>query len=147
VPALRRLAVNMGTQFRVIMKVDHPTQSVGAAQELSPVARLLPHGKEWYTSKEVAQVIGRSAQYVRDCFDNQKLMGHALNARGAAGEEKRKSYQIPRAALMLYLMETANYHGGDYAQRVLELMDHLAPDERRSIGRLLAEGRKSVWSA
>jgi hypothetical protein len=129
------------------MKSDHQVTSIETPQELSPVARLLPGGKEWYTSKEAAQVIGRSAQYVRDCFDNQKLMGHALNARGIMGEEKRRSYQIPRAALMLYLLETANYHSGDYANRILELLDNLAPDERRSIGKKLIEGPRSVWSA
>jgi len=112
---------------------------------LSPIARLLPEGKEWYTSKEAAQVIGRSAQYVRDCFDNQKIMGHALNARGTAGSEKRRSYQIPRAALMLYLMETANYRDGDYAERLGTLLDCLAPEERRKIGDRLREGTKSVW--
>lgn len=114
--------------------------------ELSPVAQLLPGGKEWYTSKEAAVVIGRSAQYVRDCFDNQKLMGHALNARGPAGDEKRKSYQIPRAALMLYLMETANYHAGDFADRILELLNHLQPDERRKIGKQLLDAPYSIWS-
>lgn len=119
----------------------------GQRRELSPVARLLPGGKEWYTSKEAALVIGRSAQYVRDCFDNQKLMGHALNARGPAGGEKRKSYQIPRAALMLYLMETANYQGGDYVQRIEALLENLSAEERRSLGRKLTEPSRSVWSA
>ena len=120
------------------------SQSAGA---LSPVSRLLPQGKEWYTSKEAALVIGRSAQYVRDCFDNQKLMGHAMNARGPVGGEQRKSYQIPRAALLLYLMETANYQDGDYEQRVYELLDQLAPVERRRIGDKLRDSTKSVWLA
>jgi hypothetical protein len=115
-------------------------------QELSPVARLLPCGKEWYTSKEAAQVIGRSAQYVRDCFDNQKLMGHALNARGPVGGEQRRSYQIPRAALLLYLMETANYHAGDYALRIMDLLENLAPDERRRIGSKLLASPISIWA-
>ena len=127
------------------MKCD--TDNVCKMKELSPITRLMPGGKEWYTSKEAAVVIGRSAQYVRDCFDNQKLMGHALNARGPAGGEKRKSYQIPRAALMLYLMETANYQAGDYVQRVEALLENLSIEERRSLGRRLTEGPRSVWSA
>ncbi|MFA5257600.1 MAG: hypothetical protein WC360_05560 [Opitutales bacterium] len=115
-------------------------------RSLSPIARLLPQGKEWFTAKEAADVIGRSAQYVRDCFDNQKLMGHAMNARGPSGSEKRRSYQIPRAALMLYLMETANYQAGDYAQRLCELLEHLNADERRRIAETLRESTASVWS-
>lgn len=113
---------------------------------LSPVARLLPEGKEWYSSKEAAFVIGRSAQYVRDCFDNQKLMGHALNARGPLGSEQRRSYQIPRAALLLYLMETANYQPGDYARRVCQLIERLGPQERRNIGEKLCRETSSVWT-
>jgi len=112
---------------------------------LTPIAILLPEGKEWYTSKEAARVIGRSAQYVRDCFDNQKIMGHALNARAIAGDEKRRSYQIPRAALMLYLMETANYQDGDFAGRVGTLVDRLSPDEKQKISDRLREETKSVW--
>ena len=112
---------------------------------LTPISKLLPEGKEWYTSKEAAHVIGRSAQYVRDCFDNQKIMGHALNARAVAGDEKRRSYQIPRAALMLYLMETANYQDGDFAGRVETLVECLSPDEKQKISDRLREETKSVW--
>ena len=116
----------------------HPT--------LSPIDRLLPAGKEWFTAKEAACVIGRSAQYVRDCFDNQKLMGHAMNARGKSGSEQRRSYQIPRAALLLYLMETANYQPGDYAGRVRELLRELNAAEKRSIAESLHAASASVWS-
>jgi hypothetical protein len=112
---------------------------------LTPISKLLPEGKEWYTSKEAARVIGRSAQYVRDCFDNQKIMGHALNARALAGDEKRRSYQIPRAALMLYLMETANYQDGDFAGRVGTLVDCLSTEEKQKMSDRLHEQTKSVW--
>jgi hypothetical protein len=112
---------------------------------LTPITKLLPAGKEWYTSKEAARVIGRSAQYVRDCFDNQKIMGHALNARAVAGDEKRRSYQIPREALLLYLMETANYRNGDFAERVETLLESLSMDEKQEISNRLREETKSVW--
>lgn len=114
--------------------------------ELSPVLGLLPAGKEWFTAKEAAAVIGRSAQYVRDCFDNQKLMGHAFNARGKSGCEQRRSYQIPRASLLLYLLETANYQPGDYAQRVRELAFALSATERRALAKSLNDSLASVWS-
>ena len=113
---------------------------------LSPVAGMLPEGKKWFSSKEAASVIGRSPQYVRDCFDNQKIMGHALNARGRTGDEKRKSYQIPRAALLLYLMETANYQGGDFAERILNLAGQLAPGERRALAEKLRGNPRSIWA-
>lgn len=120
-----------------------PENATGA---LSPVAALLPDGKEWFTSKEAACVIGRSAQYVRDCFDNQKIMGHAFNSQGRFGDEKRKSYQIPRAALLLYLMETANYRGSDFPDRILNLASALQPSERRKLAERLKAGSSSVWA-
>ena len=121
-----------------------PGESVAGV--LSPVAGLLPEGKTWFTSKEAATVIGRSAQYVRDCFDNQKIMGHALNSRSTPGGENRKSYQIPRAALQLYLMETANYRGSDFADRVYSLASALQPVERRKLAERLKSGASSVWA-
>ena len=112
---------------------------------LSPICPMLPEGKDWFTAKEAAGVIGRSAQYVRDCFDNQKIMGHALNARGRSGEEQRKSYQIPRASLMLYMLETANYQPGDFSERVSELLDQLTPSERKAIIEKTNRPRTSIW--
>ena len=65
--------------------------------------------KRWFSPKEVAHIIGRSDQYVRDAFDNQKIFGHILSGRAPKGAERRKTYQISRESLLLYLMQTANY--------------------------------------
>ena len=110
---------------------------------MTPISRLLPEGKAWYTTKEAAAVIGRSDQYVRDCFDSQTLLGHTLNARSRCGEGRR-SYQIPRECLMLYLIETANYRAGDFAERLAELVDALSGEERQQLRRRLDTSR-SVW--
>ena len=79
--------------------------------------RLLPDHKQWYTVKEAAAVLGRSDQYIRDCFDNQKILGHIWNGKAARGKEQRRSYHIPRESLILFLMETANYQAGDFIER------------------------------
>lgn len=79
--------------------------------------RLLPPNKLWYTVKEAAAVLGRSDQYIRDCFDNQKILGHIWNGKAARGKEQRRSYHIPRESLILFLMETANYQAGDFIER------------------------------
>ncbi len=77
----------------------------------------LPNNQAWYTVKEVAAILGCSEQYVRDCFDNQKLLGHGWNAKAERGKEKRKSYHISRSSLILFFMETANYNAEDFQQR------------------------------
>ncbi len=79
--------------------------------------RLLPDRKQWYTVKEAAAVLGRSDQYIRNCFDNQKILGHIWNGKAARGKEQRRSYHIPRESLILFLMETANYCAGDFIER------------------------------
>lgn len=78
--------------------------------------------QQWFSAKEVGAIIGRTDQFVRDLLDNQKLLGHSLQARGAS---LRKCYQIPRHGLELYLLETANYSGDDYCRHILQLIRRL----------------------
>lgn len=80
--------------------------------------QLLSDNKTWYTVKEVAALLGKSEQYVRDCFDNQKMLGHVWNAKAKRGKEKRCSYHISRKCLVLFLMETANYNAHDFFDRI-----------------------------
>lgn len=72
----------------------------------------------WYTIKEAASILGRSEQYVRNCFDNQKLLGHLCNAKAKSGQEQRYSYQISRESLVLFFMESANYQAEDFLERL-----------------------------
>ncbi len=69
---------------------------------------LLIKGKEWYSPKEMGAVVGRSDQYIRNLFDNQKILGHQFNGRAGKGSEKRHTYQVHRDCVVLYLLETAN---------------------------------------
>lgn len=87
---------------------------------------LLPDSKQWYTAKEAAAIFGKSDQYIRDCFDNQKILGHTFNGKAKRGEEKRKSYQFSRKGLVLFLMETANYDAQDFLTRVRNAQQKLS---------------------
>jgi hypothetical protein len=88
--------------------------------------QLLPDDRLWYTVKEVAVILGRSPQYVRDCFENQKLLGHICNAKAMRGSEQRYSYLIPRQSLILFLMETANYGAGEFLKRYKQVEEQLS---------------------
>lgn len=83
---------------------------------------LLPEHQQWFSAKEVAAIVGKTDQYVRDAFENQKILGHMSNARAIRGKEKRRSYQIHRDCVLLFLLETANYEPPDFMQRVLDLL-------------------------
>lgn len=103
-------------------------------------AFLLPEQQEWFSPKEVAAIIGKSDQYVRDAFDNQRILGHTSNARSR--HIRRRSYQIHRDALLLFLLETANYQPQDFLQRITGLLRHRSPRElqrlRGELDRLIA---------
>jgi hypothetical protein len=43
-------------------------------------------------------------------------------------------------------METANYQGGDYAERILHLAGQLAPVERRALAEKLRGSSLSIWA-
>jgi hypothetical protein len=82
---------------------------------------MVPH-QSWFSPKEMASIIGKTDQYVRDAFDNQKILGHIANGRTPKGMEKRKSYRIHRDGILLYLLETANYSPTDFLSRVTDLL-------------------------
>lgn len=92
---------------------------------------LLPPNKRWFSPKEVAHIIGKSDQYVRDAFDNQKIFGHVLSGRAPKGEERRKTYQISRENLLMYLIQTANYNFDDFSDCLHEIL------KNRSLAQLL----------
>lgn len=102
-------------------------------------AELLPPDKQWYTVREAALILGRSEQYVRDCFLRGKLLGHSANGRSDRIQEQRRRVQIRREGLVLYLAESANYDFGLLLERVKALLRCLPETERTAALRYLRE--------
>jgi hypothetical protein len=98
---------------------------------------MLPPGQQWFSPKEVASLIGRTDQFVRDAFDNQKILGHQNNARARKGQERRRTYQIHREAVILFLLETANYRPKDFIQRIEEILRNRSPQQLTQIQRYM----------
>ena len=92
---------------------------------------LLPSKQIWFSPKEMAEIIGRTSQYVRDAFDNQKILGHLSNGKSSIGGERRRHYLILRENVLLFLLETANYEPADFMDRVVEILTN------RTISQLL----------
>jgi hypothetical protein len=92
---------------------------------------LLPAVQRWFSPKEMAAIIGKTDQYVRNAFDNQKILGHLLNGSAPKGEEKRRTYMIPRENILLFLFETANFSPEDFMERLGEIL------KNRSVSQLL----------
>jgi hypothetical protein len=86
--------------------------------------------KQWFTAKELAALLGRTDQFVRDLLENRRILGHALCGRGVS---ERKSYQIHRRAVELYLLQTANFQPDDYVDSLARLIQCLPRDQRERI--------------
>ncbi len=99
---------------------------------------MLPPGQQWFSPKEVASLIGRTDQFVRDAFDNQKILGHQNNARARKGHERRRTYQIHREAVILFLLETANYRPKDFLERIEEILRNRSPQQLTQLHRYVA---------
>lgn len=98
-----------------------------------PGALGLPAGRAFFSVKEAAALLGRSPQFIRDAFDNQAICGHALASR----RDGRRSLVIPREALQLFLLESANYQPADYVDRLAQLLRRLSPEAQRQLRALL----------
>ena len=90
----------------------------------------LDASREWFTAKELAALLGRTDQFVRDMVDNGRIFGHTLRGRGVSG---RKVYQIHRSAVELYLLETANFIPSDYVHRIFSMAVRLPRAEREKL--------------
>lgn len=97
----------------------------------------------WFSAKEVAAILGRTDQFVRDLLENRRLFGHALCGRG---ESSRRSYQIHRTAIELYLLETANYSPDDYGKKLIRLIKSLPRQEQEKIAQSFGQHDRSPYA-
>jgi len=88
---------------------------------------LFESGKIWYSTKEAAAVLGMSAQFVRDAFDSQEIMGQTVYSSREQGARRIK--MIHRDCLNIFLMETANYRPVDFMERMKRLIVRRSPAE------------------
>ncbi|MDP0501320.1 MAG: hypothetical protein Q7P63_14600 [Verrucomicrobiota bacterium JB022] len=102
-------------------------QSGADISKLDDYRSLLPVGQVWFSVQEVAEILEVSPQYVRDAFEQRKLLGHRHNGRSGRGKEQRRRISIRRDSLLLYLAGSANYDFGLYRERIGELLSAL-PD-------------------
>lgn len=100
---------------------------------------MLPPGRDWFTTKEIAAILPWGERFVRDCLKDRRMLGHSSGAPAEAGEERRQSLAVPRAALVLFLAETANYTSTDLLDRFCEVVGIWPPGMQRSLRDFLNE--------
>lgn len=79
---------------------------------------LFPKGQEWFSPKEAGYIIGRSDQFVRNSFYSGKIFGHLSNGLAKRDEEKKTYMRVHRDAIVLFLMESANYTPESFMQEL-----------------------------
>lgn len=77
--------------------------------------------QEWFTLQQAARVIGESESTVERLYEKGELTGHSHNA--GAGERKHK--RIMRAALVAYMIKTADYTDESFCDLYCAALPHL----------------------
>ena len=85
-------------------------------------ASLVPENQEWFSPKEAGELIGRSDQFVRNSFYSGKIFGHLSNGLAKRGEEKKTYLRVNKDAIILYLLESANYSPESFMQSLESLI-------------------------
>ena len=85
-------------------------------------AYLFPKWREWFSPKEAGELIGRSDQFVRNSFYSGKIFGHLSNGLAKRGEEKKTYLRVNKDAIILYLLESANYSPESFMQSLESLI-------------------------
>lgn len=93
------------------------------------LSSLLASERTTFKICEAAELIGMSARFVEDRFDDGELYGHEHN--GRAG--KRFSKRIVRESLLGYLVRTANYDSEMRLAMARQVLDAFAPADLRTL--------------
>jgi hypothetical protein len=102
------------------MEMINPKYNIQIIKSYEHFSFLLPTSQQWFLPKEMAAIIGKTDQYVRNAFENQKILGHLLNGSASRGAEKRRTYMISRENILLFLFETANFSPENFIERLDE---------------------------
>jgi hypothetical protein len=99
----------------------------------------LPLRKKLLHPREVARIIGRELDYVRELVEAGRLEAHQDSAFG-----ERKSNRITRRSVALYLAETAAYEPGALGSRVAAMVESLGHPELDVLEARIALRRKRL---
>ncbi len=102
-------------------------------------AHLLPKGQMWFSPKEVGHIIGRSDQFVRNCFYSGKIFGHQSNGQARSGEEKKTYMRVHRDALVLFLLESANYTPESFMEALESLLKNRSDYQLMRIEKIIRD--------
>ncbi len=83
---------------------------------------MFPKGREWFSPKEAGYIIGRSDQFIRNSFYSGKIFGHLSNGLAPKGREKKTYLRVHKDAIVMFLMESANYTPDGFMEILEEII-------------------------
>ena len=141
---------HIGPNILLTMKNNYLHPDKSKTDDYEHFAFLLPPAKQWFSPKEMAAIIGTTDQYVRNAFDNQKILGHTLNGSAPKGMEKRKMYMIAREHILLFLFETANFSPEDFMEHLRYILSNRSVEQllkiQQTIDRIVGARTSSYCS-
>lgn len=99
----------------------------------------IPPNQQWFSPKEVASIIGRSDQFVRNSFYNGKIFGHMSNGLAKKGEEKKSYLRVHRDAILIYLLESANYSPDIFMEGIEKLLRNRSQYQLMRLEKIIRE--------
>lgn len=99
----------------------------------SAFEHLFPNDKRWFTPSEFAELIGKSAQYVRDAISSGMLMALDFSALGQRCKGRRPRYSISREEAIRFFSSCSNSSANQIAQTILDLINTYGEGVRNKI--------------
>ncbi len=100
---------------------------------------LIPKGQDWFSPKEAGNIIGRSDQFIRDSFSSGKILGHTSNGVAKKGAEKKNYLRVHRDAIVLYLLESANYTTESFIKSIETILSRCSDYQLARLEKIISD--------
>ena len=87
-----------------------------------PLSDIIPPNKIWFTAGEIAKLIGRSSQFVRQAIASGAILAFKFCSKGKDESKLRVHYQVHKDSLNLYLLETLTFEQSDFMKKIENLI-------------------------
>lgn len=89
---------------------------------LEEMKHLLKNEKEWYTPRDVGEILGVSDQFVRNAIKQAELFAY----NESNDNNKRCHRRVHKQGLLMYLMKTANHTTTEFQNAVLAIIERFS---------------------
>lgn len=100
---------------------------------------LFPKGKDWFSPREVGDIIGCSDQYIRNSVYSGKIMAHIVSKDPENNTDNKSYIRIHKQSVLMYLMETANYTSDSFVEKLHKILSKRSDFELLRIEKIVKD--------